>query len=330
MSPRAIKALFILPFVVGAMVVTLFAVLMGAAVEGGAGAPDAAAPAPAPCVVSVSGVNSPDLDAAQLGNARVIIATGAQMGVPTRGHVIAIATAMQESTLRNLTWGDRDSVGLFQQRPSQGWGTVAELTTPSIASRKFYDALLKVRGWQGMPLTVAAQTVQRSGFPLAYAKWEPLATRLVTGAQTVGGLDCGSDPGISVGDGAVGTMLRTALAQQGEPYVWGATGPDSFDCSGLIVYSWRQAGFRLTIRTAAQMYANSTPIASGSEQPGDLLFSEFDADGPGHVSIVVRKGLTVTAPRTGDVVKLREYSPSAQRVFGRLKRSVFEEIPTGT
>jgi hypothetical protein len=94
---------------------------------------------------------------------------------------------------------------------------------------------------------------------------------------------------------------------------------------GLIVYSWRQAGFRLTIRTAAQMYANSTPIASGSEQPGDLLFSEFDSDGPGHVQIVVRKGLVVTAPRTGTSSSSAS-TPGLAAGVRRLKRSVFEEI----
>src|SRR5664280_2480625 len=107
-------------------------------------------------------------------NAAIIAGVAVQRGLPPRAVSIAFATAMQESTLRNLDHGDRDSVGLFQQRPSAGWGTVAELTTPAVAAHKFYTALLAVPGWASMPLTDAAQQVQRSAFPFAYAKWEPL------------------------------------------------------------------------------------------------------------------------------------------------------------
>ncbi|HWL03281.1 MAG TPA: LysM domain-containing protein [Microbacteriaceae bacterium] len=114
--------------------------------------------------------------------ASIIIQVGRSMGVPDYGIVIALATAAQESTLRNLDWGDRDSVGLFQQRPSQGWGTVAQLTDPWESSRRFYGGpgvptrgLLDIAGWQSMPLTVAAQAVQISAYPDAYAKWESSA-----------------------------------------------------------------------------------------------------------------------------------------------------------
>lgn len=268
------------------------------------------------------------LDANQLANARTIIAVGRQLQVPTRGQIVALATAMQESTMRNIPYGDRDSVGLFQQRPSSGWGTVAELTTPEISAGKFYAALLKVPGWESMPVTVAAQTVQRSAFPLAYAKWEALATALVQAAT--GGsapLDCSTAVGFPVPQGAIGNMLRVALSQQGKPYVWGATGPDSFDCSGLVVYAWRMAGFRSTVRTSQQMWQVSDPIPMGSERPGDLLFGHFLADGPGHVMIVVRPGLAVQAPRSGDVVKLSSYSPSGNWKVGRLRASVLEELP---
>ena len=92
------------------------------------------------------------------------------MGVPEYGVAIAEATAIQESKLTNLGYGDRDSLGLFQQRPSEGWGTSQQIMDPVYASRAFYDALLKVSGWQAMPLTVAAQAVQNSGAPDAYAQ----------------------------------------------------------------------------------------------------------------------------------------------------------------
>jgi peptidoglycan DL-endopeptidase CwlO len=297
----------------------------GSGIGNGSGAPAN----PQLCLSSITGLGSmPGLDGDQLGNARIIIATGAALSVPDRGVVVALATAMQESTLRNLPNGDRDSVGLFQQRPSAGWGTVAELTTPSIAATKFYDALLQVPGWQSMPVTSAAQIVQRSAFPLAYAKWEPLATSLVAAAGgNIANLNCSSSIGIATPPGAVGDMLRVALAQQGKPYVWGATGPDSFDCSGLVVYSWRLAGYQSTVRTSEEMYAVSDPVPMGSEQPGDLVFGEFTAAGPGHVMIVISPGTAVEAPSTGDVVKVIPYSTGGGWTIGRLRAGVLVSLP---
>ncbi len=131
---------------------------------------DPAAPTAAPTV---------EPTAVQLQHASTINAVGLSKGISERGRIIAVATAYQESTLRNLPDGDRDSVGLFQQRPSQGWGTIAQISDPVYAARKFYEALVEVDGWQDLPLTEAAQAVQYSGFPNAYAKWEPQATTLV-------------------------------------------------------------------------------------------------------------------------------------------------------
>ncbi|MGV9790860.1 C40 family peptidase [Streptomyces sp. NPDC003435] len=119
-----------------------------------------------------------DLPAEQIPNAQTIVATGLSLNVPEKGQIIALATAMQESRLRNLGYGDRDSLGLFQQRPSQGWGTAQQIRDPVHASEQFYEHLLKVNGWQQMTVAQAAQAVQRSGFPDAYAQWEPLATAL--------------------------------------------------------------------------------------------------------------------------------------------------------
>ena len=115
-------------------------------------------------------------------NAAVIVQVGRELGVSDYGIVIALATAMQESSLRNLSWGDLDSVGLFQQRPSSGWGSVEELTDPATAAHLFYEGrsgytrgLLDISGWESMPLTEAAQRVQISAYPDAYAKWEASA-----------------------------------------------------------------------------------------------------------------------------------------------------------
>ncbi|MDR9433876.1 LysM peptidoglycan-binding domain-containing protein [Pontimonas sp.] len=133
----------------------------------------------------VSGAVTP-LNDVRRGNASVIVQVGRDLGIPDYGIVIALATAMQESSLRNIDWGDRDSVGLYQQRTSSGWGTVEEIMDPAFASKAFYGGpsnpnpgrtrgLLDYSGWQSMDLTVAAQKVQRSAYPEAYAKWEASA-----------------------------------------------------------------------------------------------------------------------------------------------------------
>jgi hypothetical protein len=132
------------------------------------------------------------LDAHQMANAATIAAVGVRRNMPERAVVIALATAFQESKLENLTGGDRDSVGLFQQRPSQGWGTAEQIRDPRYAARKFYDALRKVRGWQKMRVTDAAQRVQRSAFPEAYEKWadeSTVLTRALLGHAT-GAVNC--------------------------------------------------------------------------------------------------------------------------------------------
>jgi hypothetical protein len=113
-------------------------------------------------------------------------------GLPDRAVVIALATAQQESGLRNIDYGDRDSLGLFQQRPSQGWGTEAQVTDPVYAAGTFFDRLVGVPGWDTGRLTDVAQTVQRSGFPEAYQKHEAMAIDLTAALRAGGGeLDCG-------------------------------------------------------------------------------------------------------------------------------------------
>lgn len=123
------------------------------------------------------------LDAEQTANAKLIISVGRSLGVPERGIAIALGTAMQESWLRNLDWGDRDSLGLFQQRPSTGWGTAAEVRDAKRSARAFFGGpkdpngtrtrgLLDIDGWQRMSFAEAAQAVQISAYPDRYAKWE--------------------------------------------------------------------------------------------------------------------------------------------------------------
>lgn len=123
-------------------------------------------------------------DGEQLTNVTVIVDAGVRKHVPPWGWVIAVATALQESNLRNLpnlgADNDHDSIGLFQQRPSQGWGTPEQLADPTYQAGAFFDKLLTVADWQTMPVTDAAQAVQKSAYPDAYAKWTSDAITLVT------------------------------------------------------------------------------------------------------------------------------------------------------
>ena len=126
------------------------------------------------CTATVSGA-SWSLNPDQAVNASTITAVAVARGLPPRAASIALATAVQESGLRNLDYGDNagpDSRGLFQQRPSQGWGSQEQVMDPVYAANAFYDALVEVPGYQDLPITVAAQTVQRSAFPDAYADHE--------------------------------------------------------------------------------------------------------------------------------------------------------------
>ena len=136
-------------------------------------------PQPEDCTASVSGHDA-TLDPEQAENAALITALAVRRGLPARAATIALATAMQESKLYNLEAGDRDSLGLFQQRPSQGWGTRSQVLDPVHATNAFYDALVKIPDYQDLEITVAAQKVQRSAYPAAYAKHDPDARALAS------------------------------------------------------------------------------------------------------------------------------------------------------
>lgn len=249
----------------------------------------------------------------QLANATVIVGVGKSMGVPERGWVIAVATAMQESSLHNDTSGDRDSVGLFQQRPSQGWGTAQQIEVPSYAATQFYDHLVQVPNWESLPLTVAAQDVQRSATPDAYAKWEQDADQVV---GVVEGVQCqsgGSQGGVPAYDPAQAqAVIRRALTQVGVPYVWGggnAEGPTGggFDCSGLMVYAF--AGVNVTVphQTQAIWQTFGPPITDPSQvEPGDMLLlsSNGKPSGIHHVGMYLGNGEVVDAPETGKSVEV--------------------------
>lgn len=269
----------------------------------------------------------------QLSNAMSIIQAGNEAGVGAQGQKIALMTALQESTLRNLanpgvagsmdlahegTGSDHDSVGLFQQRPSMGWGTVQEIMTPSKSASVFYSRLKDVQGWESMPPGRAAQSVQRSATPTAYDKWEPTAGALMA---SLAGSSCNLKPlGAPNGQMAIGTagvsggraaILAYAQAQVGKSYVWAAEGPDSFDCSGLTMMAYAQAGIQLEHSSSAQLLAGEH-ISASEAQPGDLLWW------PGHIAIYTGGGRMIGAQTPAEGVReMAVYgSPTYIRVPG--------------
>ncbi|HEX6578565.1 MAG TPA: hypothetical protein VF082_09355 [Jiangellaceae bacterium] len=123
------------------------------------------------CTAKVDG-RTTTLSPEQAAHAATIAAVAEERGLPARAVTIALATAYQESDLYNLDHGDRDSLGLFQQRPSQGWGTPAQIQNPVYAVGRFYDALVQIPDYRALDITVAAQQVQRSAYPDAYADHE--------------------------------------------------------------------------------------------------------------------------------------------------------------
>jgi peptidoglycan DL-endopeptidase CwlO len=231
------------------------------------------------------------------------------MGAPPRAWLVALATAMQESTLRNLNYGDRDSLGLFQQRPSQGWGSPSEVTDPVHATQVFVSHLLAVPGWETLPVTVAAQTVQRSAFPDAYAKWEALAAQLVTGLAGVANPAASCAPAVLPG-GVAAAAIAFALREVGKPYVWGATGPNSYDCSGLMLRAFQAAGITLP-RVSWQQYTAGGHVPVRQAQAGDLMFYATDPRDPAtihHVFLYLGDGRMVEAPYSGQPVRVQPVS----------------------
>lgn len=186
---------------------------------------------PTQCVV-VAGATSYVLDLAQAANAATISAVSVRRGLSDHAVSVALATALQESKLHNLPYGDRDSVGLFQQRPSQGWGPRAKLLDPYYAASAFFAHLTRVPGWQTMSVAEAAQAVQRSADGSAYAAWEPEArslARALTG-EVGHGIACAYGRPQSSAAGLAGAMKRDLGP--------GATGVAVGTQAGWMTASW--------------------------------------------------------------------------------------------
>lgn len=178
------------------------------------------------CEIVVDG-DKVTLSAEQAANAATIAAVGLSRDVPERGIVVALATAWQESKMRNIDYGDRDSVGLFQQRPSQGWGTEEEIMDQRYASMKFYEGLEEISDWEEMRVTEAAQAVQLSAYPEEYEKWAD-DSEIMTAAfagNAGSALSCRSGED-SQPDDAVPRISESLLADWGEETVYNEEADD--------------------------------------------------------------------------------------------------------
>ncbi|MHB1533083.1 MAG: C40 family peptidase [Acidimicrobiales bacterium] len=278
---------------------------------------------------SVSGP-VPGLSASQASNAGQIVSAAMSTSAEnTRAAQIAVMTAMTESTLRNLNYGGQGSLGLFQQRPSQGWGTPAQVMDPTYATAAFIKHLLAVSGWQTLAPWMAAQAVQRSKFADGsnyQPNWTPagqvLAGVLADGntpgacGQGSGGLagatsGHGLPPGYAIPAGTPPehvVVAAFALAQLGKPYVWAAAGPAAFDCSGLTMAAWASVGVHLDHYTGDQQNEGQAVIPAALI-PGDLVLTPgSDSPGPGiagHVGIYLGDNLVISAidPQYGIAVQ---------------------------
>ncbi|HKY57193.1 MAG TPA: hypothetical protein VJL80_04050 [Aeromicrobium sp.] len=166
------------------------------------------------CTADV-GATHAQIDMEQARWVTLMSAISQRRGLPPRATTIAIATAFQESRIHNIDYGDRDSVGLFQQRPSQGWGTRDQLMNPTYAINAFYDALVNVDGYETMIITDAAQRVQRSGFPGAYAQHEDYARALASALRgySTAAFSCSINP---TGGGLTAPVRADLIAAFGQ------------------------------------------------------------------------------------------------------------------
>lgn len=320
-------------------------VLVVVVVIGAAGAPPATTTLAAgaglgsACPVGeVPKLTAAGLTPAQEAVATAIISTGQAMGVPPQGWVVQLATARQESGLLNLanpavpesltlphdgTGQNLDSVGIDQQRPS--WGTVVQRMTPATAARLFFERLVTVPGWQAMPVTDAAQAVQHSGLPGAYAQWETLARSIVAAAGGPAAASCTTAPVVPALPGTATAVaaaaIRHAETALGTMYAFGGScadphSPDTSkhcDCSSLVMTAYAAAGISIP-RTSEQQWLALPPVqgmtaanVALAAAPGDLLYynpGEQLAGLPGHVVLALGNGRMLEAPHAGAVVHI--------------------------
>lgn len=221
----------------------------------------------------------------QASNSAAITAIAVKRGLPPRAASIAIATAMQESKVRNVRFGDRDSLGLFQQRPSQGWGTAEQILDPEYSTNKFYDALEKVDGYTDMDIADAAQAVQHSAAGSAYAQHEgqARATASVLSGQTSAGIGCAlRDPEQRGDPEAVAALLRKDFGIEGSAHPTSVTVRTGSKDLAWAVASWAVA--RATDTGATSVETNGRTWTRSME---DSTFTWHRSGSSGSTEVVI-------------------------------------------
>ena len=336
------------------VVVVLFTIITGAGDDDAAAATCGAVGTVSGTAVSVQEGNLPakvgPYSGDQVKNAAAIISIGKQRGLTRHAQQTALMAAMTESTLNNLSGGDRDSAGLFQMRPSMGWGTQTQVTNISYAINLFYERLVKVPGWDTKTPGEAAQAVEGSAFPDAYATKSAYAVEMLnalsgvtvsTVSQTNEGATCtagaaagasggGTNNALAAGEqpatgphaAQINQVIGFAKQQLGEAYVLGGAGPNVWDCSGLTKVAYAGIGINIDAgHSATTQWRNG--VARGqmhpmSEvQPGDLIF--WGGNDAWHVGISLGGDMMIAAPKVGDVVKI-------QKVWGTPNSQVWRPV----
>lgn len=328
----------------GALLAIAIAFVVGlGVVSGGVSATDASTALVTGSVCATAGPVA-GLPPAAAANARVIVATAASRG-GHRAAVIALMTGLAESNLLVLSnphdpagdlfasqgvGYDHDSLGIFQQRPS--WGSAARRMDPVASTNLFLDRLLALHAWDSLPPWISAQRVQVSASSdgAVYRRQLDRAAAIVTqiradaAQQDCAGSRLGQPPAGPVGAYGLPTRYQIptatspraraavtfALQQLGKPYVWAATGPDSYDCSGLTQRAWSAGGITMSRTTLTQRH-DGTPTTAADLEPGDLILtpgSDGTLTAPGHVGMYLGHELVVEAPHPGDVVKVVTYA----------------------
>lgn len=304
--------------VLGAAVTVVSAWVMALAVQPSDDATTQAACVSTAGATSGGGGQTLTVDSARAGIIKRIIAIGKARKLPPRAWQIAIQAGSAESALTNLTYGDRDSLGIFQMRPSMGWGSPEQLHDVEYQITKFYSVLTGIAGWDSMRPGDAAQQVEQSGFPDRYNLFEGFASGIVKKNGHV--QDVSGCSGLSQAGGKIAKVVIAAARKYlGTPYAWGggtSGGPSAgmapddgivgFDCSSLVQYAYAKAGITMPRQSRDQFDAGKH-IPWAKRKPGDLVFwadASGNPDAIHHVAIYIGADKVIQAPQSGDTVKI--------------------------
>ncbi|MFG3339474.1 hypothetical protein [Glycomyces sp. NPDC048151] len=224
------------------------------------------------------------LSAEQASNAATIAAVGMREGMDEHAVAVAITTAMQESELINVNFGHDDSLGLFQQRPSMGWGSEEELMDPVYASFKFYEKLQRTDGWEDMRLGDAAQAVQISAYPELYRQWESDAEVI---ADVFAG---GEEAGLACVSGSLSERAADpAVLADAYAYHWGTEVSEVDDARLVIETGGAAEGWNRAAWAVARAYDHDVASVSFNGMvwtPGEEQWAEPDAETDGEAQVV--------------------------------------------